>query len=110
MVREVLTRPYPLSIPTVVPMVTLMLLVPFYIFIGDFMRGRPVHVPELALDRGVPLRPAWALVYGALYLFLSPCSSCVRKHSSAARSWLTSWSGSLRMSFSGRIRRSPRGR
>jgi membrane-associated phospholipid phosphatase len=70
MVREVLTRPYPLSIPTVVPMVTLMLLVPFYIFIGDFMRGRPVHVPELALDRGVPLRPAWALVYGALYLFL----------------------------------------
>jgi hypothetical protein len=29
MVREVLTRPYPVSIPTVVPMVTLMLLVPF---------------------------------------------------------------------------------
>ena len=34
------------------------------------MAGRTLHVPELALDRSVPLEPAWALVYGALYLFL----------------------------------------
>ena len=51
-------------------MVLLVALVPFYIFIGDAMSGRTVHVPELPLDRRVPLQPAWALVYGTLYLFL----------------------------------------
>ena len=33
-------------------------------------RGRPQYVPELALDRIVPLKPGWALVCGSLYLFL----------------------------------------
>ncbi|MEK6374723.1 MAG: phosphatase PAP2 family protein [Acidobacteriota bacterium] len=51
-------------------MVVLVLLVPFYIFIPELMPGRTLHVPELALDRVVPLQPAWALVYGALYLFV----------------------------------------
>ena len=66
MVVESLTRPYPLSIP----MVVLMLLIPFYIVIAELMPGRMLHVPELALDRVVPLQPIWALVYGSLYLFL----------------------------------------
>jgi membrane-associated phospholipid phosphatase len=66
MVVESLTRPYPVSIP----MIVLVVLVPFYIFIPGLMPGRPPHVPELALDRVVPLQPAWALVYGSLYLFL----------------------------------------
>lgn len=66
MIAESLTRPYPVSMP----MVVLVSLVPFYIFIADIARGRTVHVPELALDRVIPLQPAWALVYGALYLFL----------------------------------------
>ena len=65
-VVQSLTRPYPVTIP----MVTLVLLVPFYIFIAQEMSGRRLHAPELALDRLVPLLPAWALVYGALYLFL----------------------------------------
>jgi membrane-associated phospholipid phosphatase len=30
----------------------------------------PAHAPEVALDRLLPLRPGWALVYGSLYLFL----------------------------------------
>jgi membrane-associated phospholipid phosphatase len=51
-------------------MVLLMLLVPFYIFIAETMPGRPAHVPEIRLDRLFPVQPAWALVYGALYLFL----------------------------------------
>jgi membrane-associated phospholipid phosphatase len=34
------------------------------------MPGRTLHVPELALDRALPLQPAWAIVYGVLYLFL----------------------------------------
>lgn len=63
---QTLSRPYPVSLP----MVVLVLLVPFYIFIAEMMPGRTLHVPELALDRAVPLRPAWALVYGSLYLFL----------------------------------------
>ena len=66
MVGETLTRPYPVTIP----MVALLLLVPFYIVIPELTSGRAVHVPELALDRIVPLQPTWALVYGSLYLFL----------------------------------------
>jgi len=66
MVAQSLTRPYRVTIP----MVVLVLLVPFYIFIAELMPGRTLHVPELALDRVVPLQPTWALVYGSLYLFL----------------------------------------
>lgn len=65
-VAESLSRPYPVS----VPMIALVLIVPFYIFIADFIEGRAVHAPALALDRLLPLQPAWALVYGSLYLFL----------------------------------------
>ena len=67
MVAQSLNRPYPVSIP----MVVLVSLVPFYIFIGSLMRGRTLlHVPAIALDHAVPLQPAWAMVYGSLYLFL----------------------------------------
>jgi membrane-associated phospholipid phosphatase len=66
MVVESLKRPYPVTFP----MVLLVCLVPLYIFIAQFMPGRTLHVPELHLDRTVPLRPAWALVYGPLYLYL----------------------------------------
>ncbi len=66
MIVQSLRRPYPVSIP----MVVLVSLVPFYIFIAGLMPGRTVHVPELPVDRIVPLQPAWALVYGSLYLFL----------------------------------------
>jgi membrane-associated phospholipid phosphatase len=66
MVAQSLTRPYPVT----VPMVVLVMLVPFYIFIGELMPGRTMHVPELAFDRAIPLQPAWALVYGTFYLFL----------------------------------------
>jgi membrane-associated phospholipid phosphatase len=66
MVVESLSRPYPVSLS----MVVFVSLVPFYILIAELVRERPLHVPELALDRVVPLQPAWALVYGPLYLFL----------------------------------------
>ena len=65
MVAQSLTRPYPVSIP----MVALVSLVPFYIFIAAMMPGRTLHVPELPFDRAVPLQPAWTLVYASLYLF-----------------------------------------
>jgi membrane-associated phospholipid phosphatase len=66
MVAESLTRPYRVTFP----MVALVMLVPFYIFIGEMMPGRTLHIPALAFDRALPLRPTWALVYGTLYLFL----------------------------------------
>ena len=65
-----LKSPYPLSTSTAALMVVLFLMVPGYIFIAERMPGRAMHAPEVALDRVVPLQPAWALVYGSLYLFL----------------------------------------
>lgn len=66
MVARSLARPY--RVPT--SMVVLFALVPFYILIPAFLPPRTRHVPELALDRVLPLVPSWAIVYGALYLFL----------------------------------------
>ena len=51
-------------------MVTLMLLVPCYLFIANRAAVGTVHAPELPWDRAVPLQPTWALIYGALYMFL----------------------------------------
>src|SRR5439155_8184900 len=70
MVAAMLTRPYPLRIRVVVPMVALMLLVPCYFVIADLTVHRTLHVPELALDHLVPLQPAWSLVYGSHLVFL----------------------------------------
>jgi membrane-associated phospholipid phosphatase len=70
LVAESMRRPYRVTWP----MVLLLSLVPLYIFIGDYVRTEsfrvPAHVPEVAMDRVIPLVPAWALVYGMLYLFL----------------------------------------
>jgi membrane-associated phospholipid phosphatase len=66
MVVQSLTRPYPVSISLLV----LFSVVPFYLVIANQAAGRVVYAPELALDRLVPLQPAWALVYGSLYFFL----------------------------------------
>lgn len=66
LVAESLNRPYPVTLS----MVVLVSLVPLYVFIADLARDGMPHAPELALDQALPLQPAWALVYGALYLFL----------------------------------------
>jgi membrane-associated phospholipid phosphatase len=49
-------------------MVLLISLVPFYLVIAG--RSGAVNAPALTLDRLLPLAPAWALVYGALYASL----------------------------------------
>ena len=64
-VTEALTRPYPVTFP----MVVLVSMVPLYLFLPDFARGE-MQRPELSLDRLIPLRPSWALVYGPVYAFL----------------------------------------
>ena len=51
-------------------MVTLMLLVPCYLVIARSAAVGTLHAPVLPWDRAVPLQPTWALIYGALYMFL----------------------------------------
>jgi len=63
-VAELLRRPQPVTIP----MVALFAIIPVYLYIGAMVHGRIVHVPELALDRAIPVQPAWSLVYGSLLL------------------------------------------
>ncbi len=46
----------------------LVLLVPMYFFIGTLIPGRAVFRPEVALDRAVPLQPAWTLVYFSMWV------------------------------------------
>jgi membrane-associated phospholipid phosphatase len=60
----VMTRPQPVTLP----MVALFAIVPFYLYIGSLVEGRILHAPELALDRALPVEPAWSLVYGSLFL------------------------------------------
>lgn len=66
MVVESLARPY--RVPW--SLVVLAGLVPLYILIPELFPPATRHRPELAIDRALPLVPVWALVYGALYLFL----------------------------------------
>jgi membrane-associated phospholipid phosphatase len=64
--RRSLRRPYRVTLP----MVLLVLLVPAYIFIAEAIQDRPLHAPAIPLDALFPAVPAWAFVYGCLYLFL----------------------------------------
>ena len=59
------SQPY----PNAVPVLTLAALVPMYMAIAAWTPGRALSVPELALDRAVPLQPAWALVYASQWVF-----------------------------------------
>ena len=54
--------------PVTWPMVTFALVIPLYIFIGNSLAGRAAHVPELALDRAIPLSPVWSVAYASLIL------------------------------------------
>lgn len=40
-------------------------LVPLYFGVDAMTLGRPLHAPESALDRILPLEPAWMLVYAS---------------------------------------------
>ena len=66
MVAQSLARPYRVT----VPMVLLVSLVPLYNFIPELFPPEARYAPALPLDRVLPLVPVWALVYGALYVFL----------------------------------------
>lgn len=65
-VRQALTRPYPVT----TPMVVLVGMVPLYLVIADRARAGVAYTPVMAWDYLLPLLPTWALVYGSLYAFL----------------------------------------
>lgn len=67
LVAQMLSRPYPLSPAILALFAVFVALVPLYIVIGAYMRDRVLHMPALALDRALPVVPAWSLVYGSLY-------------------------------------------
>lgn len=49
------------------PFAVFAVLVPGYIVIGAYARGWSLHMPALALDRALPVKPMWTLIYGSLY-------------------------------------------
>src|SRR5258708_19440086 len=63
-VAGVFTRPQPVTLP----MVTLFAIIPVYLAVGVFVSHGTLHAPELALDRALPLRPAWSAIYGSLFV------------------------------------------
>lgn len=65
-IGQALNRPYRVTIP----MVTLVSIVPLYLFIAARARDGRVYAPAMVLDDVLPLVPAAAIVYGALYVFL----------------------------------------
>jgi membrane-associated phospholipid phosphatase len=93
---EALTGPYTVGPLTLVLMAALASLVLLYIFIAELVQERTLHAPELAFDRVVPLQPAWALVYGTLYLFLILLPLFVVRQEALIRrtllAYLTVWS------------------
>lgn len=66
MARQSLARPYKVTIP----MIVLVGMVPFYVFIAGPHPGRTQHVSAIGIDGAIPVVPVWSLIYGALYLFL----------------------------------------
>ncbi len=60
-----LRQPYPNTVPAIL----LALIIPGYHVIVAINRGRTVFMPELALDRAIPVQPLWMLAYGSVWIF-----------------------------------------
>ena len=68
-------RPY----PNTGPALTLTLMIPGYHVIAMVNRdGRELAMPALAIDRALPVEPAWMLAYGSIWLFAFLPVSIVR--------------------------------
>ncbi len=71
-----------------------MVLVPCYLVIPALTRGRPLHLPEMALDRLVPVQPAWAVIYLSYFCFPFVALLVVRQEELLRRTflaWLMAW-------------------
>jgi membrane-associated phospholipid phosphatase len=90
-VARSLARPYRVT----VPMAVLVSLVPVYLFLPELAGAGARGAPALAVDGMIPLVPAWALVYGALYAWLIVLPVLVVHDEGqvrrAARAYLSVW-------------------
>ncbi len=64
-IADRLRQPYPNSVPAIL----LALIIPGYHVIVMINRGRTVFMPELALDRAIPMQPLWMIAYGSVWIF-----------------------------------------
>ncbi|HYN81872.1 MAG TPA: phosphatase PAP2 family protein [Gemmatimonadaceae bacterium] len=64
-IAERLRQPYPHTGPAL----ALALIMPGYHVIVAINRGRTAFMPELALDRAIPVDPVWMLAYGSVWIF-----------------------------------------
>jgi membrane-associated phospholipid phosphatase len=55
--------------PNAVPAIILALIMPGYHVIVMINRGRTTYMPELALDRAIPVEPLWMIAYGSIWIF-----------------------------------------
>lgn len=76
-------------------------LAPMYFVIGFMLRGLPSHAPSLALDRAWPLRPAWMLVYGSLYIFVVILPFLVVRQRDLGRRTLQAYISVMLISYAG---------
>ena len=67
--RQMMTRPYQLSVPTLCLMLGMIFLLPLYLIIAAELEGKSLIHPELFLDDFFPLTPAWTFVYGSHMIF-----------------------------------------
>ena len=72
MVAEMLSRPYPLRPRVLVPMITLLALVPGYLVIAELTDGRSLHVPELAVAVEIAGGVLYAQAYAGPGVDLTP--------------------------------------
>jgi membrane-associated phospholipid phosphatase len=83
-IAERLRQPYPNSVPAIL----LALIVPGYHIIVMINRGRTMFMPELALDRAIPLEPVWMIAYGSVWIFAFLPVFVVRQPSLTRRAML----------------------
>jgi membrane-associated phospholipid phosphatase len=62
-IKQLMTRPQPVTLP----LVLLFAVAPLYLVIQVLVAGGPTYAPETELDRLVPVRGGWALVYASLF-------------------------------------------
>lgn len=86
-----MARPY----RTPASLILLMAIVPLYLVVAGRAREVVPWRPQLGLDALVPVLPAWALIYGALYLFLILLPVIVIQDEgllrATVRGWLALW-------------------
>jgi membrane-associated phospholipid phosphatase len=76
-------------------------LAPLYFVIGEVTRNQATSVPAMALDRAVPVEPAWMIVYGSLYVFVVVLPLLVIRERELGRSAMRAYLAVMLVSYVG---------